>query len=270
MAFAVKVDETPEELAEIFVSQRLKKVVDPAVVAFHLISHPVTIDDFSGIALNDATAQALIEASPDDDTNLSYEEIELFRDLQTTKAVETALRGALFHRLEAYKTSGLKGILPYARSRKTGDYYPGLDMNVSSVMQGILQREVPVFFHHLAHFPRHRPDGLDESYSWVQFDADDQLNVELVHRMAYKQDESFVFSERQYYALNSYNCVHGEGGAIPLQNKTLLVFSSRTSTDAVTGFGGMAKRAIGVRMMGKMVADILQKYQELEAKRVEL
>ena len=51
---------------------------------------------------------------------------------------------------------------------------------------------------------------------------------------------------------------------ITTTTKTLLIFASRTSTDAVTGFGGSAKKAIGVRMMGNMVSDMLEKFNAIQ------
>ena len=43
----------------------------------------------------------------------------------------------------------------------------------------------------------------------------------------------------------------------------LLAFSSRYSTDAVTGFGGSAKRALGSRIMGKRTAKAMEAFQKI-------
>jgi hypothetical protein len=270
MAFAVLVEETPEQLNDIFISLRLKKIVDPAVTAYTAISEQGTIQDFDKLKLEpggDATAEELLNASPGDDFNLSRDEIALFNKLQDHKGkakdrVENRLREMLFNRYESYKQKGLAGVWPYAREDK--DYLPAEDLALSEKMSEILKQHTPVFYKHLVNFPANRPDNLTESYSWVSFDTDGKPNIELLHRMGLKENGAFVFSERQYYALNGYNCVHGEGGAIPSDDdgRTLLIFSSRTSTDAVTGIGGYVKRAVGVRMMGTMVSEILEKYQE--------
>jgi hypothetical protein len=282
MAFAVLIQDTPDDLRDVFISLRLKEKVDPGVTGVGMISDSdASVADFKGVLLEPGgkdVAKELVHSNPEDEWNLSREEIADFHKLEDEgsegsqkERVESSLREKLLERYQSYRQKGLEGILPYARS-KGSDYYPGDDMHMSSKMHTVLQREAPAFHEHLAHFPARRPDNLFESFSWVTFDADGKPNVELLHRCGIKENDSFFFSERQYFALNAYNCVHGEGGAVPLGDDigTLLLFSSRTSTDAVTGFGGRAKRAIGVRMMGKMVSDLLERYQEEQNQHNEL
>ena len=43
----------------------------------------------------------------------------------------------------------------------------------------------------------------------------------------------------------------------------LLTFSSRYLTDAVTGFVGSAKRALGSRIMGKRTAKTMEAFQKI-------
>ena len=43
----------------------------------------------------------------------------------------------------------------------------------------------------------------------------------------------------------------------------LLTFSSRYLTDAVTGFVGSAKRALGSRIMGKRTAKAMEAFQKI-------
>lgn len=268
MAFAVLVQDTPTQLRDIFISLRLKKMLDPAVTDFYVLPESGTIKDFDRVKLSpdgDALAKKLVDSAPGDDLNLSHDEIASFNKLKdqgrkSKEIVAKNLRHLLFNRYESYKQKGLAGIIDYAR--ESGDLKPGDDMVLSSKVSDILKRETPAFYKHLVNFPADRPADLAESYSWVTFDVDNKMNVELLHRMGVQENDAFVFSERQYYALNGYNCVHGEGGAIASDDGTLLIFSSRTSTDAVTGFGGSVKRAVGVRMMGNMVSEILERYQE--------
>jgi len=301
MAFAVVLPHTtPDDIAELFISQRLKTVVDPGIMGIGIIGKNKkkgTRDDFKKFTLFPGKSRnkekyvnvilgRLLQESPGDDLNLSKGEIKALHEHQRAKdedsssnnnillhKIDQTIRESLWKRYQSYQQKSLNGILPYAR-KNGNEYHPGNDMTLSSKMTNILKREAPVFFKHLKHFPKDRPDDLQESFSWITFEnpnsRDGIPNVELVHRMGRKQPDkgSFVFSERQYFALHSYNCVHGEGGAIPIHvsgnsPQTLLVFSSRTSTDAVTGFGGSAKRSIGVRMMGNMVADVLEQVRTI-------
>ena len=299
MAFAVLVpNTTPDDLVEVFISQRLKKTVDPDVTGVGLIgagNQEASLEDFKDLSLFrdgpkkskkhtlTSFADELVQASPSDDLNLSREEISDFRkiatddQMQREAQVDQSLRQMLYNRYQSYRESGLNGLLPYARSNGD-DYNPGEDMKLSSKMTHILQREAPIFFNYLTDFPsskKQQPQDddphLKESFSWVSFEpADGKPNVQLIHRMGRKQPDkgSYVFAERQYFTLNAFNCVHGEGGAFEVDSddakRTLLIFASRTSTDAVTGFGGSAKRAVGVRMMGNMVSDILEKFTSMQ------
>ena len=168
--------------------------------------------------------------------------------------------------IDRTKKKGLSGILPYARDNDV-DYNAGDDLLASTKWARLLRESAPEFFQYLMEYPNSRPDNVEESFTWVTFLVDGKLNIELLHRMGQQQEKSgrYVFSERQYYVLNNYNCVQALGGAIPLENKrTLVLMSSRVSTDAITGFGSSAKRAIGVRMMGNMMSSILNRYREEE------
>lgn len=276
MAFAVLVEETPENLRDHFVSLRLKKEVDPEVTDYHIISERGEMKDFDKLVMDpygDATAEEIINVSPGDEINFSREEMALFGKLKdgTGKAkdrVEKTLREVLFHRCESYKEKGLDGILPYVRP--DGDYMPGKHMAIAPKMIEILQKVAPNFYKHLANFPANRPDDLYENYSWATYDSEGKLNVDLLHRMGREENGSFLFSERVYYALNGYNSYHGEGGAIRTDDGTLLVFASRASTDAVTGFGSSFKRAAGVRMMGNTVAQMVETIMEAKKREGEL
>eukprot|EP00546_Thalassionema_frauenfeldii_P006077 CAMPEP_0178920324 /NCGR_PEP_ID=MMETSP0786-20121207/14943_1 /TAXON_ID=186022 /ORGANISM="Thalassionema frauenfeldii, Strain CCMP 1798" /LENGTH=376 /DNA_ID=CAMNT_0020594381 /DNA_START=1 /DNA_END=1131 /DNA_ORIENTATION=- len=292
MAFAVLLSDTsPDDISEAFISQRFKTAVDPAITGIGVINSLQSnkkkdlLEDFRKLSLfrsdkkkDESTVGSLLESSPSDDMNLSRDEINAFHKLKNVhdqsdsktimKKIDETIQESLLKRYQSYREKSLEGILPYSRSK--GDYHPGKDMGLSSKMASVLRREAPIFFSHMSNFPRNRPDNCKESFSWVSFDVGNGIpNVELIHRMGRKQPEtgSFVFMERHFFALHSYNSVHGEGGAIPCgDDRTLLIFSSRTSTDAVSGFGGAAKRSVGVRMMGTMVSDVLEKFKTIHTR----
>lgn len=276
MAFAFTTKAKPEDIKKYFLTLQLKKKIDPSVNDFSLISHESPQSDIEKLKLGpngEGLAKEFSAATPDGSLNLSEEEIAAFKDISsndnqgsmTTKA-ETVFRNILLERFHSYKKNGLAGILPYARA-KSKSYKPGEDLLKSLQFSKILESEAPSFHSALVNYPKKNPDGLEESFAWISYEADGETNFLLSHRAGLLENDSYVFSERQFFNLRGYNCLQGFGGAFSCGEKgTAVVFASRTSTDQVTGWGGGAKRAIGVRMMGSIVASQLERFREEESK----
>ena len=73
---------------------------------------------------------------------------------------------------------------------------------------------------------------------------------------------------RTYYVSCGHNSVQQMGFAVPTNysantSSMFLAFSSRYSTDAVTGFGGSAERALGSRIMDKRTAKAMEAFQKI-------
>jgi len=131
-------------------------------------------------------------------------------------------------------------------------------------MSPIMKKEAPSFHKHLLEYPNHRPEGLQESFSWAHFQMDKKPLYSLVHRMGMLYDgKVYVFSERQFYNSRNSNSVQGLGGAFPVDNNggTVLVYVARASTDHVLGFGGSAKRSIGARIMSSKYVDLIERFR---------
>jgi len=278
MSFAALFKTRPPDLKDILLTLKMKKKVDPAVTEFGLLSQEGSLSDFSKLILEpngDTIANDIVNAVPGNDLNLSIEEMNTFHALKDSgsllkRVVEDKLREMLFTRYKSYRLKGLAGILPYARL-KDKQYNPGDDLLQTSKVAKILKRESPIFYRTLVNYPNNRPEGLEESFSWVNFVMDDGIpNISLIHRMALLENEVFVYSERHFYTLRGYNSVQAIGGAFPCEKGTAVIMSTRTSTDQVTGFGGSARRAIGARMLGNMAAQILERFREEENKLDEL
>lgn len=223
------------------------------------------IPDFEGVKLDDkknTMKQSYINASPGSDLNLSQEEIDSFNNLNDTEQVEDQFRSMLLDRYRAYRKSGLDGIAPYRR--KGGkDYQPNQDLKRKVELATILKREAPDFHRHLYDYPNHKPEGLEESFYWMNNDVDDKPTVALVHRMGMIDGNALVFAERHYYVSRSHNSIQGVGGAFPTDEGTVLVYLVRTTTDQVSGFGSSAKRAIGSRIMGGKMAENYERARAL-------
>jgi len=100
-----------------------------------------------------------------------------------------------------------------------------------------------------------------ETYGWINYEINGKPSIALYHRIFWSDEEKNAkyLMNRTFYVSQGHNSVQQVGFAVPTDTKTmLLAFSSRTSTDAVTGFGGSAKRAIGSRIMGGRIAENME------------
>ena len=81
----------------------------------------------------------------------------------------------------------------------------------------------------------------------------------LTHSLYVPEGDAFVVAQRQFYVSGGYNCEQGLAALLPMKTGTLVVYSNRTSTDQVTGFGGGAKRSIGSKLLGSQLEELYQK-----------
>ena len=73
---------------------------------------------------------------------------------------------------------------------------------------------------------------------------------------------------RTFYVSCGHNSVQQMGFAVPTNysantSSMLLAFSAQYSTDAVTGFGGSAKRTLGSRIMSKRIAKAMEALRKI-------
>ena len=265
------------QLRESFMTTTKTPEKDPSVLQSQVIQETGTLDDFADLVLEPngtAMTKEYLNATRGATLNLSTTEIDSCRALQKghTKDQERVVqhvREILLNRYRAYREHGLNGILPYARSGGK-DYDSGEELRHKTQLAEILQRESPSFHKHLLEYPHFRPEGLEESYSWVNYKIDDKPTIVLIHRMSLCEGNVYVFSERHFYVSRSHNSVHGIGGAFPVENGTVLAYVQRTSTDQVAGFGRSTKRAIGARMMASKVAENFERARNLFAEEAQI
>ena len=255
--FAALVKAPTESFQKVFIDISKKKESDPSVIDLGLLEQEEgSIQDFDGVKLEpkkDAMVKAYINAKPGTDLNLSQEEIDTFNSLNNTEQVEHQFRSMLLDRYQKFRQHGLKGIPPYRRSGGK-DYHPHEELVRKTELAKIIKREAPEFHRHLSEFPKNKPEGLEQSFSWINFEVDGKPTLSLVHRMGQLEGDAYVFAERHYYVGRSHNAVNGVGGAFPVEEGTVLLYLVRTTTDQVAGFGSSAKRAIGSRIMGGQMA----------------
>lgn len=253
----------------IFLEDPKKKEYDPTVESLGMIAEDGgegSLEDFRGIKLTNGKVMDKLyqKAAPGSDLNLSKDEIDKFKKCKSHEEVEDCLRLVLLDRFRAYKKNGLAGIKPYARGKK--EFSPGDELKSQIIAGRILPKRAPTFNKCALDYPNSKPEGLEESFFWVNSIIDDKPTIALVHRMGMPQDDGFVYMERHFYLSRSHNCLQGIGAALPVDDSSAVVlYATRTSTDQVSGFGGTAKRAIGNKVMGGRMAENFERARKVLA-----
>jgi hypothetical protein len=267
-AFAFLVQSSPEDLVAQLRSGLIDQM-DTNTIAFAMVQGAPTPDSFAKLTLQpDAQkrSQAYAHASPAGDLNLSTAEIATFAALgsgASTAAVEQAVRSALLARLQAYQARGLAGIEPYARSAGK-PRSPADELRAATTGTKRLQAMVPDAHALLLDYPKSKPVGTEEAYRWSHYTAHGVPTLALVHSLYVPEGDAWVVAQRQFYVSAGYNCEQAISAFLPMKSGTLVVYTNRTSTDQVTGFGGGAKRSIGSKLLASQLEDL---YKKVQAKR---
>ena len=267
-ALAFLVQTSPTELVNQMREDVLDRV-DSNTIAFGVIEGGPSLASFAKLSLQpdgEKRAKAYADARSDGDLNLSAQEIAAFDALgsaPTPAAVETAVRSALMARLQAYQAQGLAGIAAYARSggktRSAAD-----DLRSATAATKKLEALVPGAFQALLAYPSSKPSGFEEVYDWSHYQAHGVPTIALTHTLFIPEGQAWVVAQRQFYVSGGYNCEQSISAFLPMQQGTLVVYTNRTSTDQVTGFGGGAKRAIGSKLLASELEKLYGKVQATE------
>lgn len=211
-----------ENIKLVFLHLPAKKKYDPTVGDLGMIATDGgdgSLEDFAGIKLspNEVTMDKLYSnAAPGSDLNLSKDEIETFKKLgkkATHEEIENCLRQVLLDRFRAYKKNGLAGIKPYARSKK--EFSAGEELKNQILHGPILKKRAPTFHKYALDYPNNKPDGVEESFFWVNSIIDDKPTIALIHRVGMPHgNEGYVYMERHFYISRSHNCLQGIGAAM--------------------------------------------------------
>ncbi len=257
LAFLVK--ESPKQfLAETL--EGLLQHVDENTLSYGEIRTGGGDADFADLKLGDEV-EAYQNAAPGDDLNLSSAEIEAFQALsgKPSSAIEAQVRKSLLARVEAYQKSGLDGIAPYDRGGEKSS--PGADLRSASEANTAAKKGVPSFYETLIGYPK-KPEGFRERFTWMRYKAHGKPVLILTHAFSVEEGEGFAVCQRQFYVSGTYNSEQAVAAFLPVQDGTLVVYINRTSTDAVTGFGGGAKRSIGAKLLTSQLEDLFGKLRK--------
>ena len=167
------------------------------------------------------------------------------------------MRSALLARLQAYRSQGLAGAAPYARSG--GERSPAEELRTATAASKALAKYAPAAYRALSDYPRSKPPGTEEAFHWTQFEAHGTPTLALTHVLLVPDGDAWIAVQRQFYVSTGYNAEQAVAAFLPATGGTLVVYANRTSTDQVTGFGGSAKRSIGSRLLASQLEAIFER-----------
>ena len=158
--------------------------------------------------------------------------------------IQEAVRRIVYSRMRLYQISGLNGIAPYRRSGgEVRD--PAHEIRLASAADrkiGLLPSE---FYDVLLGYPDRIPAQFREVFFWTSEEGPGGRLVNLTHRFAVEVDGGFGTVQRQFFVTEGYNMEQAISRILPVEGGSVWLYTNRTSTDAVDGFGGSARRRIG-------------------------
>lgn len=229
-----------------------------------LLSHgvvpegPANAASLAGLTLPDSELEKLAKAEPGSAFNLSSTEIESISVAASSgiDAVATAYRAALAARIESYRQHGLDGIAPYDRgSGDTSD--PAEKLRHALAQLKSLKKRAPELHETLARHPLGGPVEMESEILWVLEKAQDRPTAVLTHRFFIHGGEFALGGQRQFFVGQSYNALQVMVGLFTVERGTLVIYSNRTYTDQVAGFGSGARHRIGRGILVKTVTEML-------------
>ncbi len=254
IAFVVKT--TPDSLAKQIVAGDLIRT-DPQGQAHGQFNGAGSLADLAGLQIAGAAAQKLSNAEAGEKLNLGTSEIAAFNALQggTQQATQEQLRQMLLARFQAYRTSGLAGILPYDRGGgKTTDV--GEELRKASAAAVELKKNLPTFQQVLVGYPKATSPGMQQTFHWLTYGIDGVETYVLTHTLVAAHGAARAVVQRQFYVSTGYNAEQAVVGFLPTAQGTVVAYRNHVFTDQVAGFGGSTKRSIGTRMMTSKLKEL--------------
>ena len=224
---------------------------DATIVDFGLVPSdapsPLVGPAFSSSDRDEATS--LLDASPGTRFNLSTAEIESLRSARSGSGRDTldlasgAFRRLLSERVQSYRQSGLGAIAPYARAGGAVSD-PAVELRLAIADTERIGRPGAEVHQALLHYPADQPAQVTSQLYWAKRRVQRRPHLSLLHRMVTSGAGSTVHLERYFYSEHSFNSMVILTAAFPLQEGTLLLASTRVSTDEILGVGSQLKRTV--------------------------
>ena len=260
---AARVPIPPKALASaLTIGMALKE--NSKVVDFGPMQNPMTPDDLTRLSLSPKQIARWKSARPGETTNLSTSEFATLEsalgkgDPSDAAAITGFVRDLLLTRTRQYQISGLGGMPPYARGdQKTGS--PSRDLREAVEASRRLDLLSEESYELLLAYPDQLPEQFEEKFFWVLEKGPDGRLVNLTHRFSVPYAGGFVAVQRQFYVTNGYNVEQAISLILPFDDGSLVLYTNRTSTDQVEGFGGALRRRIGDSLMESELESILHR-----------
>lgn len=240
------------------------------IIASGSLSNNADVNSFKKFAFTDKQldeAKAFLEAEPGSEFNLSKSEFDSVKKLNDSledaddktvlKAANQKYREFLVQRLQAYRKSGLSGIAAY--NRGSGNADPAAELRNDAVNSKAWARYFPELQQAWLNYPAALPANSVEQFTWANRNVEDRPTPILNHRIMVTGDAGGIILARQFYVGHSYNSSHIVAGGLPYKDGTLVFYSTRSSTDQVTGIGSGLRHSIGREQLKKEMIKRLQR-----------
>lgn len=255
IALVVKLPIEPQDLVAILAGGGALSS-NTKVKHFGAVPKPLATEDLADITLGPDQIKRWRNAVAGEHINLSEDEFsELHTALASSggepasvEAIQEAARQIFYSRMRLYQISGLAGIAPYRRS--DGNVRdPAHEIRLASIADMKIGLLPSGFYDVLLGYPDRIPAQFQEVFFWTLEEGPGGELVNLTHRFAVAEDGGFGTVQRQFYVSAGYNMEQAISRILPVEDGSIWLYTNRTSTDAVDGFGGSARRSIGDGML---------------------
>jgi hypothetical protein len=243
--------------------------LDVDVTAHGILTEHSGAASLAPVVLSKEEAQALLDAGPGDEFNLSAHEIDKLKIFKQTlrrtpyRAIEDAagehFREILLQRFAAYQRGGTDAIAPYAREKSTASK-PSLELRQAANANDILARYFPALHKAWRDYPKALPPGASEVFPWVEKNVEGRLAAILRHRINMDWDGGILVLTREFYAPHSYNSSQWLTGCLPYRDGSVVFQQVRSFTDQVAGVASDVKHVVGRELLK---AKMLKSFERL-------
>ena len=236
-----------------------------------LVARGVLVGDgrssLAKLTVDDATLDKLAKIEAGGDGNFSSAEIATLREAGSNPdpsarraAVLEAFREVLAGRYASYRDRGMSGLAPYDRGK--GKTVSPADQLERAFAELRLTRElVPRTHAAMANYPAPVPEDVTSRFVWEINSAEDRTLVFLEHQVVGVESEHLVWINRRFYVDHTLNSMQAVSVFAPLDDGSAVLYSNRTSTDLVTGFGSSVAKKIGRALMRREIGRLAEAFR---------
>ncbi len=250
----------PSKVADLIKREDLESL-DEAVNAAGVIPLNATLDTFKdfGFRAESVEAEDFLSATPGFRFNLSKQEFQTLRTINTTQAnvASEVYREFLWQRWQSYRKNGLQGISPYDRGNGE-QTNPSRQLQMASLESKFLAYYFPKIFNVWQNYPVNLPVGVQEAFFWNNREVQGYSTAILVHRITFSESAGELILARQFYVGRSFNANQLIIICLPYHKGSLVFYLNRTFTDQITGFGSSLKQLIGNNQAQTEVTKLLK------------